>query len=281
MIDRVAARLGPPPGRSAGGLQVVRRRPARRLARLRRRGKRGRFLPAPRRHRLDHRQGRHHPGPAGRRDHGRARAATPASSTARSPREFGEPVYERIDAPATRRAEARCSASSPPEQVDRRARRRAQSRAMLTTAPGQRRPIGGLKVVTENGWFAARPSGTEDLYKIYAESFLGPEHLRRIQEEAQALLARIYNTRSTRRRELSRRHTCMRALYSPADCVSENQPFTGPWNAPAIPNALPTPRCSRLARPLGSALPGDPRGRGRAAVYRRPNRDVRRRRSAP
>jgi phosphoglucomutase len=61
---------------------------------------------------------------------------------------------------------------------------------MLTEAPGNGSPIGGLKVVTEHGWFAARPSGTEAVYKIYAESFRGEDHLRRLQEEAQALIAR-------------------------------------------------------------------------------------------
>ncbi len=60
--------------------------------------------------------------------------------------------------------------------------------ARLTEAPGNKAALGGLKVVTEGGWFAARPSGTEDVYKIYAESFRGPEHLARIQEEAQALV---------------------------------------------------------------------------------------------
>jgi phosphoglucomutase len=60
---------------------------------------------------------------------------------------------------------------------------------ILTTAPGNGAAIGGLKVVTAQGWFAARPSGTEDVYKLYAESFLGSEHLRRIQEEAQALIS--------------------------------------------------------------------------------------------
>jgi phosphoglucomutase len=61
--------------------------------------------------------------------------------------------------------------------------------AKLTHAPSNGAPIGGLKVVTQNGWFAARPSGTEDVYKIYAESFLGMEHLRRIQEEARAIVS--------------------------------------------------------------------------------------------
>jgi phosphoglucomutase len=62
--------------------------------------------------------------------------------------------------------------------------------AMLTTAPGNGAAIGGLKVVTAHGWFAARPSGTEEVYKLYAESFRGAEHLKRIQEEAQALISR-------------------------------------------------------------------------------------------
>ena len=63
---------------------------------------------------------------------------------------------------------------------------------MLTTAPGNGAPLGGLKVVTARGWFAARPSGTEDVYKIYAESFAGEEHLRAIQHEAQELIARAF-----------------------------------------------------------------------------------------
>jgi phosphoglucomutase len=66
--------------------------------------------------------------------------------------------------------------------------------AMLTTAPGNGAEIGGLKVVTANGWFAARPSGTEYVYKLYAESFLGEDHLRKIQEEAQALIVRVFSS---------------------------------------------------------------------------------------
>jgi phosphoglucomutase len=69
---------------------------------------------------------------------------------------------------------------------------------MLTTAPGNGAAIGGLKVSTANGWFAARPSGTEDVYKLYAESFLGHDHLRRIQMEAQALIGRVLDTEGTR-----------------------------------------------------------------------------------
>jgi phosphoglucomutase len=100
---------------------------------------------------------------------------------------FGAPVYERMDAPASRSQKAVLKELSP-EAV--RADTLAGERivAKLTRAPGNDAAIGGLKVVTENGWFAARPSGTEDVYKIYAESFRGAEHLRRIQEEAQAIV---------------------------------------------------------------------------------------------
>ena len=103
--------------------------------------------------------------------------------------ELGEPVYERIDALATPEQKAILSKLSP-DQV--KATELAGDRivAMLTKAPGNGAAIGGLKVVTENGWFAARPSGTEDVYKLYAESFKGPKHLKQIQEEAQALIAK-------------------------------------------------------------------------------------------
>jgi len=104
-------------------------------------------------------------------------------------KELGEPVYERIDAPATPEQKAILSKLSP-DQV--RATELAGDKivAMLTTAPGNGAAIGGLKVVTDQGWFAARPSGTEDVYKLYAESFRGKEHLTRIQEEAQALISK-------------------------------------------------------------------------------------------
>jgi phosphoglucomutase len=64
-------------------------------------------------------------------------------------------------------------------------------RAVLDTAPGNNAPIGGVKVLTDNGWFAARPSGTEEVYKLYAESFVSPEHLRRIQDEARGAIAKV------------------------------------------------------------------------------------------
>ncbi len=101
--------------------------------------------------------------------------------------ELGEPVYERIDAPATPDQKERLQRLSP-EQVPASELAGESIVAMLTKAPGNGAPIGGLKVLTKNGWFAARPSGTEDVYKLYAESFSGQEHLRRIQEEAKAII---------------------------------------------------------------------------------------------
>jgi phosphoglucomutase len=102
-------------------------------------------------------------------------------------KELGEPVYERIDAAATPEQKAVLSKLSP-AQVEAKELGGDRITAMLTTAPGNGAAIGGLKVVTANGWFAARPSGTEDVYKLYAESFKGKEHLKRIQEEAQAIV---------------------------------------------------------------------------------------------
>jgi phosphoglucomutase len=105
--------------------------------------------------------------------------------------ELGAPVYQRIDAPATSRQKAALAKLSP-RDVQAAELAGDPIEAMLTTAPGNNAPIGGLKVVTAHGWFAARPSGTEEVYKLYAESFRGSEHLRRIQEEAQALLAKVF-----------------------------------------------------------------------------------------
>ncbi|WP_127503737.1 phosphoglucomutase (alpha-D-glucose-1,6-bisphosphate-dependent) [Actinoplanes solisilvae] len=101
---------------------------------------------------------------------------------------FGEPAYARIDAPATREEKAILAKLSP-EQVTAKELDGEPITAVLTTAPGNGAPIGGLKVATESGWFAARPSGTEDVYKIYAESFRGPDHLGNIQEEARAVVS--------------------------------------------------------------------------------------------
>lgn len=100
---------------------------------------------------------------------------------------FGRPVYQRSDAPATRQQKAALKQLSP-DMVSADALAGEPIQAKLTNAPGNNAPIGGLKVVTENGWFAARPSGTEDIYKIYAESFRGDDHLAQIQEEAQEIV---------------------------------------------------------------------------------------------
>ncbi len=102
--------------------------------------------------------------------------------------EFGEPFYDRVDAPATRDEKAVLAKLSP-EQVSATELAGANIRARLTRAPGNDKPIGGLKVVTDAGWFAARPSGTEDIYKIYAESFRGEAHLRQIVDEAQGIVS--------------------------------------------------------------------------------------------
>lgn len=104
-------------------------------------------------------------------------------------RDLGESVYERIDAPATPEQKSRLSKLSP-DAVRARELAGEKIEAMLTKAPGNGAAIGGLKVVTSNGWFAARPSGTESVYKLYAESFRGAEHLARIQDEARELVAR-------------------------------------------------------------------------------------------
>jgi len=123
-------------------------------------------------------------------------AAEIIATTGRSPSQHyadltqhhGSPAYARIDAPATRAEKATLAALSP-EQVTATELGGDPITAILTRAPGNGAPIGGLKVGTEYGWFAARPSGTEDVYKIYGESFRGPDHLARIQEEARAVVS--------------------------------------------------------------------------------------------
>lgn len=103
---------------------------------------------------------------------------------------FGAPAYARVDAPANREQKAVLAALSA-DQVKAKELAGEPITAVLTHAPGNGAAIGGLKVRTANAWFAARPSGTEDVYKIYAESFHGPEHLARVQEEARALVGEV------------------------------------------------------------------------------------------
>jgi phosphoglucomutase len=105
----------------------------------------------------------------------------------------GEPAYARIDAPATRDEKAALGRLSADQvTADRLAGDPITS--VLTAAPGNGAPIGGVKVATEHAWFAARPSGTEDVYKIYAESFRGPEHLSEVQQAARQVVATALTT---------------------------------------------------------------------------------------
>jgi len=111
--------------------------------------------------------------------------------------EVGEPVYERIDAEATPEEKAALARLSR-EDLALAELAGDPVTAVLTTAPGDGQPIGGIKVITGHGWFAARPSGTEAVYKLYAESWKGPDHLRRIQEEAQAAVRKVLERRGAR-----------------------------------------------------------------------------------
>ena len=114
----------------------------------------------------------------------------PAEHYAALTEKFGAPIYERVDAPATREQKAKLKKLGASDVAATELAGEPIT-AKLTEAPGNGAPIGGLKVTTESGWFAARPSGTEDVYKIYAESFRGEEHLRAIQEEARAIVASV------------------------------------------------------------------------------------------
>ncbi|MFE7139120.1 phosphoglucomutase (alpha-D-glucose-1,6-bisphosphate-dependent) [Streptomyces sp. NPDC057644] len=114
--------------------------------------------------------------------------STPSQHYGRLTDRFGDPAYARIDAPATREEKAVLAKLSP-QQVKADTLAGEPVTAVLTEAPGNGAPIGGLKVCTDSAWFAARPSGTEDVYKVYAESFQGPGHLARVQEEARALVS--------------------------------------------------------------------------------------------
>ena len=117
-------------------------------------------------------------------------------------REFGEPVYDRIEAPATPEQKQMLARLSP-QQIRFAELAGEKVQTILTRAPGNGAPIGGLKVVAENGWFAARPSGTEDIYKIYAESFGGADHLHRILAEAQTIVDAALAAPETNSKEAS------------------------------------------------------------------------------
>ena len=112
--------------------------------------------------------------------------------------ELGHSWYERIDAPANAKQKTILK-NLKPEQVNLKQLAGEPVRSITLSAPGNRQPLGGIKVSTENGWFAARPSGTEDAYKIYAESFRGDDHLKEIQSEAQAVLSGIFSNAASPR----------------------------------------------------------------------------------
>ncbi|QNK81368.1 phosphoglucomutase (alpha-D-glucose-1,6-bisphosphate-dependent) [Nakamurella sp. PAMC28650] len=113
---------------------------------------------------------------------------SPSQRYAELTEQFGDPAYARVDAPATKAQKAKLGKLSPSDvKADTLAGEKITGR--LVTAPGNGAAIGGLKVTTENAWFAARPSGTEDVYKIYAESFRGPEHLAQVQSEAREVVS--------------------------------------------------------------------------------------------
>ncbi len=116
--------------------------------------------------------------------------ATPSQRYQELTQKYGAPTYARLDAPANREQKARLSKLSP-DQVSATELAGEEITAKLTTAPGNGAPLGGLKVTTANAWFAARPSGTEDVYKIYAESFRGPDHLSDVQRAAQQVVDKV------------------------------------------------------------------------------------------
>ena len=116
--------------------------------------------------------------------------ATPSQRYQGLAAQYGAPTYARIDAPADREQKARLAKLSA-DEVTATELAGEQITAKLTTAPGNGAPLGGLKVTTANAWFAARPSGTEDVYKIYAESFHGPEHLAEVQQAAQEVVGKV------------------------------------------------------------------------------------------
>jgi phosphoglucomutase len=128
-------------------------------------------------------------------------AAEITAKTGKDPQEFyrsvtanlGTSHYARIDAPATHEQKSRLAALTP-EQWSAKELAGENITSVLSRAPGNDQPLGGIKVTTENGWFAARPSGTEEIYKIYAESFVSEANLKQIQHDAQAAITALFNT---------------------------------------------------------------------------------------
>ena len=178
MIDRVAGRPRPPAGRGAGRASSG-SCPGCSTARSPFGGEEsaGRVVPAPRRLGVDHRQGRHPAGPARLGDPG-AHRQEPQPALRRADRAARRPgLRPRSTPPATREEKAKLAALSPDDVTAPTRSPASRSPPSSPQAPGNGAAIGGLKVTTESAWFAARPCGTEDVYKIYAESFRGPDHL--------------------------------------------------------------------------------------------------------
>ena len=178
--------------RGPGRLQVVRARPARRLDRA----SAARSRPARRSCASTARSGPPTRTASSWRCSPRRSSPRPASRPrehyAALTEEFGDPAYARVDAPANRDEKAKLGALSP-DDVTASSLAGEEITAKLTEAPGNGAKIGGLKVTTESAWFAARPSGTEDVYKIYAESFQGPDHLAQVQDEAREVVTAALN----------------------------------------------------------------------------------------
>ncbi len=184
MIDHVAAQARAQALRSAGRFQMVRGWTVRRIARIRRRRKRGRGVPAQGWRRVDHRQGWHRAGAAVGGDDGAHRARS-GRSLSRAHARFRRALVRAHRRGRDAGAEEVAGESASPSRSSRRNWRADKIQSILTKAPGNDASIGGLKVVADGGWFAARPSGTEDVYKIYAESYRSADHLQQIQADAQ------------------------------------------------------------------------------------------------
>ena len=168
---------------------MVRRGLDRRQLRLRWRGERGGIVPPQGRARVDDRQGWSAPRSAGGRDAREDREATPGAHYRTLEAAHGVSHYTRIDAPATSAQKKRLS-SVDGSALTATSIAGEEITGRLTTSPEGKAPFGGIKVETKSGWFAARPSGTEEIYKVYAESFAGEDHLKSLVAEARAMVDR-------------------------------------------------------------------------------------------
>jgi phosphoglucomutase len=172
-----------------------------------------------------------------------ATGKSPSEHYAELTAQHGDPSYARIDAPATREEKAVLAKLSP-EQVTATELAGEPITATLTTAPGNDAPIGGLKVVTEHAWFAARPSGTEDVYKIYAESFKGPDHLAEVQQAARELVSAALAGAAGQGTAPGQGAAPAAAASKPADATVEAAPADRNGSDPEATAASPEPEAS-------------------------------------